>query len=148
SVRNPSPEDCSERPPSGVRFRRRPDRPSFHGRTRRARPLLSVSPSLKSYSIEKSPYSFSLISQVPHGSPPCSTPLSTLHATELLGGWLTSFQARTAQPCGRPSFGKSGYHSWALDCPRVIVSRAKMAKRMPCMNAVVIGGKCISFGLP
>ena len=75
---------------------------------RTAQPLLPVSPSQKSNSSTKSPYSFSHISQVPRGLLPWSTLFSTFHTAPASAGLLTSSQRRTTQPSGMPSLGKSG----------------------------------------
>src|SRR6266508_6985278 len=75
---------------------------------RNPQPLLPVSPSLNSNSSSKSPYSFSLSSQLPRGSPPCNTPFSTFQTGLPCAGLRTSSQARTVQPGGTPSVGKIG----------------------------------------
>src|SRR5882762_5565273 len=76
--------------------------------TRKAQPLLPVSPSLNSNSSSKLPYSFSLSSQLPRGSPPCNTPFSIFQTGLPSAGLRTSFQARTTQPFGTPSSENSG----------------------------------------
>src|SRR2546428_1595780 len=79
--------------------------------TRKAQPLLPVSPSLNSNSSSKSPYSFSLSSQLPRGSPPCRTPFWTFQTGLPWAGLRTSSQARTTQPFGTPSSENSGTNS-------------------------------------
>src|SRR5213079_723642 len=75
---------------------------------RKAQPLLPRSPSLNSNSSSKSPYSFSLSSQLPRGSPPHNTPFSTFQTGSPCAGFRTSFQARTTHPFGTPSSGNNG----------------------------------------
>src|SRR5438132_6019502 len=76
---------------------------------RRAMPLLPFSVSLISTSKMKSPYSLSLMSQVPRRRPECRIPSLTVHSASVTF-FVRSFHSRTVQSLGASS-GKSGRKS-------------------------------------
>src|SRR5262245_61032798 len=70
---------------------------------RRATPLLPRFPNLISNSRTKSPYSFSLTSQLPRLLLEYRTPSLTVQTASLAAGLDKSFHWRTVQPLGTPS---------------------------------------------